>query len=229
MNASGQRTILVVEDDRKIAELISNYLRADGFEAYTLDNGDDAIRRIQSQSPDLVILDWMLPGRDGIHVCRDVRSFSDVPILMLTARVDELDRLQGLDTGADDYVCKPFSPREVVARVHALLRRAEGRLLKSARPWVVDEKSYRVSWRSQWLPLTRLEYLMFRLLVSRTGRVFSRAQLLQSVYNEQRDISDRAIDTHIKNLRKKILAVEPSFDCITSVYGVGYRFDLPAE
>jgi two-component system response regulator BaeR len=146
---------------------------------------------------------------------------------MLTARVEELDRLLGLDTGADDYVCKPFSPREVVARVRSLLRRSEGRLIASTTPWRIDEASFRINWRGTLLPLTRLEFLMFRLLLSRPGRVFSRANLLQSVYNEQRDISDRAIDTHIKNLRRKIQVIEPSFDCISTVYGLGYRFDPP--
>lgn len=225
---ASSRHILVVEDDRKIAELISNYLRSDGFKAHTVGNGLDAVHQIREQKPDLVILDWMLPGLDGVSVCKAVRAFSDVPILMLTARIDELDRLLGLDTGADDYVCKPFSPREVVARVRSLLRRSEGRLIASSVPWKIDEASFRINWRGTWLLLTRLEFLMFRLLLSRPGRAFSRAHLLQSVYDELRDISDRAIDTHIKNLRRKIQVIEPSFDCITTVYGVGYRFDPPA-
>lgn len=225
---ASSRHILVVEDDRKIAELIANYLRSDGFKANIVGNGLDGVHQIRLQKPDLIILDLMLPGLDGINVCKTVRSFSDVPILMLTARIDELDRLLGLDTGADDYVCKPFSPREVVARVRSLLRRSEGRLIISPSPWGVDEASFRINWRGVWLPLTRLEFLMFRLLLSRPGRVFSRAHLLQSVYDEQRDISDRAIDTHIKNLRRKIQTIEPSFDCISTVYGVGYRFDPPA-
>jgi two-component system, OmpR family, response regulator BaeR len=227
MNIMQQRSILVVEDEKKIAELVSNYLQAEGFETTLLSNGLDAVHHIRTHTPGLVILDWMLPGLDGVSVCKAVRGFSDVPILMLTARIDEVDRLLGLDTGADDYVCKPFAPREVVARVRALLRRAEGRLRASYVPWVIDETSFRLSWRGQWLPLTRLEFLMFHLLLSRPGRVFSRANLLQSVYDEQRDISDRAIDTHIKNLRRKVQSVEPDFDCITSVYGVGYRFDGP--
>jgi two-component system, OmpR family, response regulator BaeR len=228
MTPLSSRRILVVEDDRKIAELILNYLRADGFDACAIGDGQDAVHHIRSYTPDLVILDWMLPGLDGVSVCKSVRAFSDVPILMLTARIDELDRLLGLDTGADDYVCKPFSPREVMARVRALLRRSEGRLVASSSPWGVDEASFRINWRGEWLPLTRLEFLMLRLLLSRPGRAFSRAHLLQSVYDEQRDISDRAIDTHIKNLRRKIQTVEPSFNCITSIYGVGYRFDTPA-
>lgn len=219
------RHVLVVEDDRKISELLLNYLRADGYEASPTYDGLDAVRLIRQCPPDVVILDWMLPSLDGVGVCKAVRAFSDVPILMLTARVDEEDRLLGLDTGADDYVCKPFAPREVVARVRSLVRRAEGRVTPSSKPWAVDEASFRISWLGQWLPLTRIEFMMLRLMLARPGRVFSREQLLSSVYDSQRDISGRVIDTHIKNLRKKVQAVDPSCDCITSVYGVGYRFD----
>jgi two-component system response regulator BaeR len=219
--------VLVVEDDRKISDLLQNYLRASGFEAEAAYDGRDALRRIEQIAPDAVILDWMLPGLDGVSVCKAVRSFSDVPILMLTARIDEVDRLLGLDTGADDYVCKPFAPREVIARIRALLRRAEGRVKESTKPWVVDDASFRISWLGHWLVLTRIEFMMFRLLLSRPGRVYSRDQLLASVHDSQHDISDRAIDTHIKNLRKKVQTVEPGCECIASVYGVGYRFDIP--
>ena len=221
------KRVLVVEDDRKISDLLQNYLRASSYVAEAAYDGRDALRQIERQVPDAVILDWMLPGLDGISVCKAVRAFSDVPILMLTARIDEVDRLLGLDTGADDYVCKPFAPREVIARIRALLRRAEGRVKTSTKPWEIDDASFRISWRGQWLPLTRIEFMMFRLLLSRPGRVYSRDQLLASVHDSQRDISDRAIDTHIKNLRKKVQAVEPERDCIASVYGVGYRFDIP--
>ena len=219
--------VLVVEDDRKISDLLQNYLRASGYVAEAAYDGRDALRQIERQVPDAVILDWMLPGLDGISVCKAVRAFSDVPILMLTARVDEVDRLLGLDTGADDYVCKPFAPREVIARIRALLRRAEGRVKTSTKPWEIDDASFRISWRGQWLPLTRIEFMMFRLLLSRPGRVYSRDQLLASAHDSQRDISDRAIDTHVKNLRKKVQAVEPASDWIASVYGLGYRFDIP--
>lgn len=219
--------VLVVEDDRKISDLLLNYLRASGYEAEAAYDGHDALRRIEKNAPDALILDWMLPGMDGISVCTAVRAFSDVPILMLTARIDEVDRLLGLDTGADDYVCKPFAPREVIARVRALLRRAQGRVKVSGRPWETDEASFRISWQGQWLPLTRIEFMMFRLLLSRPGRVYSRDQLLASVHDGQHDISDRAIDTHIKNLRKKVQVIDPGSDCISSVYGVGYRFDIP--
>jgi two-component system response regulator BaeR len=227
MNANAASRVLVVEDDRKISDLLLNYLRVDGYEATAVYDGREAVQQISQRAPDAVILDWMLPGLDGIGVCKAVRAFSDVPILMLTARVDELDRLLGLDTGADDYVCKPFGPREVVARVRALLRRASGRVIALPQPWLVEEASFRISWLGQWLPLTRIEFMVFRTLLARPGRVFSRAQLLSSVHDSQRDISDRAIDTHVKNLRKKVQAIDPGSDCIASVYGLGYRFDLP--
>lgn len=220
--------VLVVEDDVKIAQLLLDYLNSAGYDATSVGDGLTALRQIQDDPPDLVVLDWMLPGMDGIEVCKSVRRTSEVPILMLTARIDELDRLLGLDTGADDYVCKPFSPREVVARVRALLRRSRGPMSTIQAPWQVEEASFRIAWRGQWLPLTRQEFLMFRLLLSRPGRVYSRSQLMDAANDEARDVSDRAIDSHIKNIRRKIQAVDSACDCIASVYGVGYRFDLPS-
>jgi two-component system response regulator BaeR len=222
------RRILVVEDDLRIAQLLLDYLRNDGHHAQWLADGQLALSEIRHAAPDLLILDLMLPGLDGVSLCRAVRQFSAVPILMLTARVDELDRLLGLNSGADDYVCKPFSPREVMARVQALLRRAEGRVALTERAWAIDDAGLRIAWRGQWLLLTPLEFRMLRHLLSQPGRVFSRTQLLDSAHSDQRDVSDRAIDTHIKNLRRKLLAIEPQDDCIASVYGVGYRFDAPA-
>ena len=224
---TSSRRILVVEDDARIAQLLLDYLRNDGHQAQALADGQQALSEIRHSPPDLLILDLMLPGLDGVSLCRAVRCFSDLPILMVTARVDEVDRLLGLDSGADDYVCKPFSPREVMARVKALLRRAEGRVATMQRPWAVDDQGLRIAWRDRWLSLTPLEFRMLRLLLSRPGRVFSRAQLLDSVHSDIRDVSDRAIDTHVKNLRRKVQAVDPGADCIASVYGVGYRFDQP--
>jgi two-component system, OmpR family, response regulator BaeR len=223
------RRILVVEDDPRIAQLLLDYLHADGHQAQVLADGQLALSEIRHAVPDLLILDLSLPGLDGVSLCRAVRQFSAVPILMVTARVDELDRLLGLNSGADDYVCKPFSPREVMARVQALLRRAEGRVTAAERPWQIDDTGLRIAWRGQWLPLTPLEFRMLRHMLNQPGRVFSRAQLLESAHADQRDVSDRAIDTHVKNLRRKLQAVRAADDCIASVYGVGYRFDAPPD
>jgi len=227
MTAANRRRILVVEDDPKIARLLVDYLGRDGFDALAIADGQVALKHIEQTIPDLIVLDLMLPGLDGMAHCRAVRRFSDVPIIILTARVDEVDRLLGLDIGADDYVCKPFSPREVVARVRALLRRADRSVSNAAQEWHVDESGHRISWQAQWLPLTPVEFRILRLLLTRPGRVFSRAQLLDSIHQDMRDVSDRAIDSHVKNLRRKIQAVNPDFENIVSVYGVGYRFDAP--
>jgi two-component system, OmpR family, response regulator BaeR len=225
--SAASRRILVVEDDAKIAQLLVDYLRSEAYEASAVADGQLALRQIEQSPPDLIILDLMLPGMDGVSICRAVRAFSAVPIIMLTARVDEVDRLLGLDTGADDYVCKPFSPREVMARVRALLRRSDGRVRTAAQAWEVDESGLRISWHQRWLGLTPLEFRMLRLLLSHPGRVYSRAQLLDCVHDDLRDVTDRAIDSHVKNLRRKMQAVDPNNECIVSVYGVGYRFDAP--
>jgi two-component system response regulator BaeR len=164
-----------------------------------------------------------------VTICQEVRRFSEVPILLLTARVDEVDRLLGLDSGADDYVTKPFSPRELVARVRNLLRRYKGQVGAFSALWQVDEAGLRVSWRRTWLDLTPVEYRIFSRLLAQPGRVFSRSQLMDGLHPDQRDINDRTIDSHIKNLRKKIQQIEPNAECVASVYGVGYRFDAPVH
>lgn len=221
------RRILIVEDDAKIADMLANYLQMHGFTTEWCADGQDALARVRRQVPALLLLDLMLPGLDGLAVCRAVRAFSAVPIIMVTARVDEIDRLLGLDTGADDYVCKPFSPREVVARIKAQLRRSEGAL---ARPtanaaFAVDETRQQVSWQGRALPLTPVEFRLMRLLMAHPGQVFARARLLDSLHEDLRDVSDRAIDSHIKNLRRKLEQAGTGEAGISSVYGVGYRFD----
>ena len=221
--------ILVVEDDPRIALLLVDYLRNEGFEANSLLDGQLALLEIRHAPPSLLILDLNLPGLDGVSLCRAVREFSDIPILMVTARIDELDRLLGLNSGADDYVCKPFSPREVMARVHALLRRSERRVTSAAKIWTIDDAGMRIEWRSHRLSLTPVEFKILRHLLSQPGRVFSRVQLLENVQVDMRDVSDRVLDTHIKNLRRKMQAIQSDDDCIASVYGVGYRFDPPSE
>ena len=158
--------VWVVEDDPRIALLLQDYLRSEGFETRTLGDGRVALAEVRLACPDLLILDLNLPGLDGVEVCRGVRAFSDVPILMVTARIDELDRLLGLNSGADDYVCKPFSPREVMARVHALLRRSARRFGSEAKAWTIDDAALRIAWRGHWLTLTPVEFRMLRHLLS---------------------------------------------------------------
>ena len=222
----GKQLILIVEDDAKIADMLANYLHMHGFATELCGDGHDAVARVRQQAPALVVLDLMLPGLDGLAVCTAVRRVSTVPIMMVTARVDEIDRLLGLDTGADDYVCKPFSPREVVARIKALLRRSEGALAKPVPAvFAVDEARQQINWRGQPLPLTPVEFRLMRQLMSRPGQVFARARLLDTLHEDQRDVSDRAIDSHIKNLRRKLEQAGTGEAGISSVYGVGYRFD----
>jgi two-component system response regulator BaeR len=224
--------ILIVEDEPKLAALVQDYLHASGFRTEWLADGRQALERLKGGSmPAAVLLDVMLPGLDGLEVCRAVRVFSDVPILINSARVEELDRLLGLELGADDYVCKPFSPRELVARVKALLRRAQGRLAPTTLVpvgggFAVDEAGQRIVWREQALGLTPVEFRLLRHLLQQPGRVFERGQLLDLIHEDFRDVSDRAVDSHIKNIRRKLAAVDRQAVCITSVYGVGYRLDL---
>jgi two-component system, OmpR family, response regulator BaeR len=217
--------ILVVEDDARIADMLVNYLHLHGFQTTLCADGLDAVASVRGEAPALVLLDLMLPGLDGLGVCERVRAFSDVPIIMVTARVDEIDRLLGLETGADDYICKPFSPREVVARVKALLRRAQGRLTPQPLGLQVDEPGQRVLWRGQPLPLTPVEFRLLSLLMARPGHVLARARLLDQLHEDLRDVSDRAVDSHIKNLRRKLEQAGAGEHAIASVYGVGYRFE----
>ncbi len=233
MNA--MRRVLVVEDEHKLAALLCDYLRAAGYEPRVAEDGPAALQAFAAEPPAAVLLDLNLPGLDGIEVCRQIRRESAVPILMLTARADEIDRIVGLEIGADDYLCKPYSPREVVARVRALLRRSQGQLGGTGAPprlapggFAIDDAGQRAWWCGQVLPLTPIEWRLLRTLLQPPGRVFARAQLLDAIHTDFRDVSDRAVDSHVKNLRRKLQAVVPGPDCIASVYGVGYRLDLPS-
>jgi two-component system response regulator BaeR len=219
--------ILVVEDEPKMAALVADYLRAAGHEAECLADGRDVVDAYRRHRYDLVLLDLMLPGRSGLDVCRDLRAFSDVPIVMLTARVEEADRLLGLDLGADDYISKtPFSPREIVARVKAILRRSRAADLAEPVVLSIDEDGFRASYAGTALDLTPIEFRLLKTLASAPGRVFSRDALLDKLHADQRAVTDRAVDSHVKNLRRKLEAAGAGPDCIRSIYGVGYRFDL---
>jgi two-component system response regulator BaeR len=218
-------SILIVEDEEALSAVIAAYVAAAGFDAVVIADGGEALARVQRIVPDLIVLDINLPGIDGLSLCRAVREFSDVPIIMVTARVEEIDRLLGLETGADDYLCKPFSPRELVARIKAILRRRR-KPDDDASTVQVDEPTRTVRIRSQPLELTSTEFSLFAVMAKRPGVIFSRAQLLDLVRHDRLDVNDRTIDSHVKNLRRKIAAVIPDVDVIHSVYGLGYRVEL---
>ncbi len=216
--------VFIVEDEPELAGLVADYASASGYLPTVFGNGAEALVAIKTDVPDMLVLDLMLPGLDGLSLCRAVREFSDVPIIMVTARVEELDRLLGLESGADDYLCKPFSPRELMARIKVILRRVQPGAPASV--CVVDEAAQRITIAGQVLELTPSEFNMLAGMARRRGQVFSRAQLLDLARQDSLDVLDRAVDSHIKNLRRKIAAVLPEVDAIGSVYGLGYRFEL---
>jgi two-component system response regulator BaeR len=226
--------ILIVEDEIKIAELVADYLKASDYQTEHIDNGNAVISRLKAQMPDLILLDLMLPGRDGLSLCQEIRTFSDVPIIMLTARVEEIDRILGLDLGADDYICKPFSPREVVSRVNALLRRVQRFQTKTTHiiettvseiGLSIDSDNYVAYFNAQALTLTPAEFRLLNILSHLPIRVYSRQQLIDQLYDDDRIVTNRTIDTHVKNLRKKLLDAGSEIDMICSIYGVGYRWN----
>ena len=216
--------ILVVEDEPKLAALVADYLKAADFGAHVISDGLAVVPWVRENKPDLILLDLMLPGRDGLEICRDLRSFSDVPIVMVTARVEEIDRLVGLEAGADDYVCKPFSMRELVARVKAILRRGRG--AASVPGLALDEARHLAELDGKPLDLTPVEFRLLAMLAAAPGRVFSRASLLERLYPDHRVVADRTVDAHVKNLRKKLGELRPGEDPLPSIYGVGYKLEL---
>ena len=236
--------VLIVEDEPKLAGILSDYLTAAHFRVSILHEGTDAVAFVQREAPDLILLDLMLPGKDGLTVCRELRAFSQIPIMMVTARAEEIDRLLGLELGADDYICKPFSPREVVARVKAILRRSYPAADAGSTVFpvhgqehpkdpvadscglTIDEDGYKASYKGHNLELTPAEFRLLLLFTRNPGRVFSREQILDALYDDNRIVTDRTIDTHIKNLRRKMQQAQAPEECIVSVYGVGYRFDV---
>ncbi|MBT5332241.1 MAG: response regulator [Porticoccaceae bacterium] len=222
--------ILIVEDEPKLAMLLKEYLHQSQYQTHIIDNGLDVVSWVQSNSPRLILLDLMLPGKDGLEICREIRTFSNVPIIMMTAKVEEIDRLLGLQIGADDYICKPYSPREVVARVSTVLRRVEAspsldHSEMSYRNIKLDESRFTCEVGEDKVELTRVEFRLILAMVRRPGHVFSREQLMDLVYTDQRVVSDRTIDSHIKNLRRKLNESSKEGDLIHSIYGVGYKLD----
>lgn len=218
--------ILIVEDEEKLAMLQADYLRNAGFDSHRLANGLEVMPWLKSNTADLILLDVMLPGCDGLTLCRNIRGFSTVPIIMVTARIEEIDRLLGLELGADDYICKPFSLREMVARVKAILRRSSPSPTASqATPLTLDAERFRVNFGKLNVELTVVEFLLLQTMVQQPGRIFSRTQLMDMIYRDQRIVSDRTIDSHIKKLRKKLADLAPGRELIHSVYGAGYRYE----
>lgn len=223
--------VIVVEDEPKIAQLLVEYLQRDGFKVTVLAEGTDAVEIVRERKPGFLILDLMLPGKDGLTICREVRQFSDLPIMILTAKVDEIDRLIGLELGADDYVCKPFSPREVVARVRSIARRVQRQPVAahnnelSYRAVTLYLDRYECIAQGERIELTPVEFKMLEGFMRQPGRVYSRNQLMDTCYPDERIVSDRTIDTHVKNLRKKLALAEQGGDLIHSIYGVGYKLE----
>ncbi|MCG2592333.1 response regulator [Ramlibacter sp. XY19] len=215
--------IFVVEDEQDIAPVLVDYLRAAGLAPRHFADGEQALQAALADPPDLVLLDVMLPGRSGLEVLRALRKEGSLPVILLTARVEEVDRLLGLELGADDYICKPFSPREVVARVKAVLRRAVP--APPGKGPHLDETQGVATLAGQKLALTRKEFQLLAVLARRPGRIFSRPQLLELVYPDALDTSERVLDSHVKNLRRKLSAAQDDHEWIRSVYGVGFSFE----
>lgn len=225
--------ILIVEDEIEISQLLEDYLNKFGYLPTSLHHGDEVLPYVKQNEPDLILLDVMLPGMDGMTLCREIRKFSTVPIIMVTARIEEVDRLLGLELEADDYITKPFSPREVIARIKAVLRRAsqpiqeENKDLLSVGPIHLNKASHQVLIEDHELVLTPSEFGLLRVMMEQPNRVFSRNDLLIKVQGYDFNGYDRTIDTHIKNLRKKLSNVLPDKEIIVAVYGVGYQLKPP--
>ncbi|AVA33649.1 two-component system, OmpR family, catabolic regulation response regulator CreB [Cupriavidus metallidurans] len=228
-----QPAVLVVEDESAIADTILYALRTEGMQVETCTLGSEALDRVRSRRPDLVILDVGLPDISGFEVCRSMRTFSDVPVIFLTARHEEIDRIVGLEIGADDYVVKPFSPRELAARVRVILRRAKGAsdsphpspMAQEEADFVHDTDGARLAYRGRWLDLTRYEYRLLALLVQHPGRIFARSQLMDLVWHDSLDTVDRTVDTHVKTLRAKLREIDPAGDPIRTHRGMGYSLE----
>jgi two-component system, OmpR family, catabolic regulation response regulator CreB len=230
------KTILIAEDELAIADSIAYALRTDGFTPVHVSLGEQVLAAMRggAAAPALVVLDVGLPDMNGFEVCRQLRQFSDVPVIFLTARSDEIDRIVGLEIGADDYVTKPFSPRELVARIRVVLRRLapqQGAAATPAAPaparFTLRPEEARILYRGQALDLTRYEYLLLKLLIERPGHVLSRAQLMDLVWTDAAETLERTVDAHVKSLRAKLRAIDPDADPIHTHRGLGYSLANP--
>jgi len=225
-----KRKILVVDDERKIVELVRLYLEKDGYRVLVAYDGLKGLELARQKRPDLILLDLMLPGMDGLDVCRILQTESEVPIIMLTAKTTDEDKLVGLELGADDYVTKPFNPREVVARVRAVLRRADGESPQGPTEMrfadlVIDRRRHEVRMQGEVVNLTPTEFRLLEVLAEEPGRAFTRLELLDRVFGYDFEGFERTVDVHVRNLRKKIELDPKQPTYVQTVYGVGYKFD----
>ncbi|MBP2627428.1 MAG: two component transcriptional regulator, winged helix family [Firmicutes bacterium] len=223
-----QYSVLIVDDDIKLVKLLKTYFEKDGFITYCVNDGLDALAAVREKKPDIIVLDLMLPGLDGLGVCRRIRRDSDVPVIMLTARDEESDRLVGLEIGADDYVTKPFSPKEVVARAKVILRRTHKEMARyeplKVGSLTIDLERHQVMQGAQPIELTPTEFKLLEVLVANTGKVFSRLQIVEQTQGYTFEGYERTVDAHIKNLRRKIEVNPKEPQYIQTVYGIGYKF-----
>lgn len=228
-----QYSVLIVDDDVKLVKLLQTYFEKEGYIIYSANDGLDALQVVREKKPDIIVLDLMLPGLDGLDVCRKIRRDNDIPIIMLTARDEESDRLIGLEIGADDYVTKPFSPKEVIARAKAILRRANKEVVRSepiqAGTLIIDLERHQVTKDGQIVDVTPTEFKIVELLAGNTGKVYSRLQIVEQIQGYSFEGYERTIDAHIKNLRRKIEINSKEPQYIQTVYGIGYKFAGEAD
>lgn len=221
-----KRVIWLVEDEASIADTLIYALQTDGFEVEWFMLGQQLLTRLEQTRPDFLILDVGLPDISGFELCKQVRALTDIPLMFLTARSEEIDRLIGLEIGADDYVAKPFSPREVCARVRVILRRSQPAPSQPIQPLALDEERARICFLGQPLTLTRYEYLLLKTLMLAPGRVYSRQQLMDLVWQDAEESLDRTVDTHIKTIRAKLREHDPEANLILTHRGLGYSLEL---
>ncbi len=220
--------VLIVEDEKKLADILIAYLNKEQFRVTHYESGSGVTDWVKNNKPNIILLDLMLPDVNGKDLCKEIRQFSTVPIIMVTAMIDEIDRLIGLELGADDYVCKPFSPKEVVARVKAVLRRSEGDFNQGEiyDAFEVNDETYSIKLNGDRLDLTPVEFRLLKMFIQSPGRVFNRDQILNNIFEDGRIVLDRTVDTHVKNLRHKLKTASPEHDYVRSVYGIGYSFEI---
>ena len=220
----GQR-ILIVEDEVKLAKTMVDYLTHNGKVCHHIDHGDEVLTWLNAHPADLILLDLMLPGKNGTELCQAIRQFSNIPIIMVTAKTDEIDELLGLELGADDYISKPFSLRTLLARVNSILRRASPQVIETQSTLSLNNADFSVSYADNKIKLTSVEFNLLQTLKNSPGRIFSRDNLVDKMYHDSRIISDRTVDSHIKKLRKKLVTLAPELKFIHSLYGVGYKYE----